>query len=91
MARNETVPNSVAKLVKGKEYSRYEKIVNGKDGKDSDGKDLKDSKISSVWKATRELLLKEIGDKTFVLVFIFTLGWSNPDGKFNHNLDGREK
>ena len=30
--------------------------------------------------ATKELLLKELGDKTFVIIFLFTVGWSNPTG-----------
>jgi hypothetical protein len=35
-------------------------------------------KSGDVWKATAELLYSEIGDKTFLIVFLFVLGWSNP-------------
>lgn len=33
-----------------------------------------------MWGATSEFILSEIGDKSFVLIIIFTLGWTNPTG-----------
>lgn len=44
---------------------------------DNNGKPF-DKKDSSIWEATKELIAYEFGDKTFLIVLIFTLGWSNP-------------
>lgn len=35
-----------------------------------------------MWKATGELLMSELGDKTFLIIFLFTLGWSNPSWSY---------
>ena len=45
--------------------------------------------MKKIAKATWEIMKTEFGDKTFLIVFIFTLGWSNPiwttaEGKKNY-------
>lgn len=35
-----------------------------------------------MWEATWELMKAELGDKTFVILLILTLGWANPEGAY---------
>ena len=49
----------------------------------------KDKSNKSLWSATKELIKYEIGDKTFVIVLLFVLGWSNPEPAEGWNKDNR--
>ena len=70
----------VKKFVKG---TKYEKIVAGKNNKDAKGTPLK--RTASLWDGFKELSRAEFLDKTFIIIFIFTIAWSNPWP----NLEGR--
>lgn len=70
---SEKIQNESIEQAKG---TRYEKVLEGKDGKYKDGTPLE--KKGNVWKATLELMKYEFGDKSFLIIFLFTLGWSNP-------------
>lgn len=71
--RSETVPESVTAFAKG---TQFEEVLKGKDGQTADGEPLPLPR--DFWHATGELIMSELGDKTFVILFIFTLAWSNP-------------
>lgn len=77
---NKTVPDRVSTAVAG---TVYEDILAGEDGKYANGTDLEDLKKDDILGATRDLLLSELGDKTFLILFLFTLGWSNPDWSYS--------
>lgn len=67
---NKTVSKSVSKAAEiyAQKHTKYDKLLKGEIPE----------KSGDVWKATAELFYSEIGDKTFLIVFLFVLGWSNP-------------
>jgi hypothetical protein len=36
--------------------------------------------VASLWGGFKELFAAEFLDKTFIIIFIFTIAWSNPEG-----------
>lgn len=75
-AYNLTSPDIKERAINLTKGTLWEKAVAGSDKKDGEGKDL--VLVSDVVGATWSLIKSELGDKTFIIILIFTLGWSNP-------------
>ena len=73
---SEKIKKEAEEIAKG---TQYEKILQGKNGKYADGSEIKKLEgWKAFWHATWCLMKSDFGDKTFLIVFLFTLGWSNP-------------
>lgn len=42
---------------------------------------------SSYWRPFIELCYKQLADKTFIVLFLFTIAWSNPNSIFGEPID----